>query len=83
MRVTGGGFETFKGDLFEIYAPNPDDVHDAHSIYFEVLGEHGFIGLTLFLLLAFATWRTASWVIGKTKHDPFYPEKDALYYCRD
>ena len=70
VRITGGGFETFKGDLFEIYAPNPNDVHDAHSIYFEVLGEHGFVGLTLFLLLAFATWRTGMWVIKKTKHDP-------------
>ena len=32
--------------------PIPDNVHDSHSIYFEVLGEHGFVGLGLFLRLA-------------------------------
>ena len=32
-------------EMFARYAPDPDDVHDAHSIYFEVLGEHGFVGL--------------------------------------
>ena len=26
-----------------------EDSHDAHSIYFEVLAEHGFVGLALFL----------------------------------
>ena len=49
--ITGGGFRAFTSDLFIRYAPNPFDVHDAHSIYFEVLGEHGFVGLGLFLLL--------------------------------
>lgn len=33
---------------------------DAHSIYFEVLGEHGFVGLSLFLLLGVLTWLSAS-----------------------
>jgi probable O-glycosylation ligase (exosortase A-associated) len=55
----GGGFEVFRAWLFEIYAPNPADYHDAHSIYFEVLGEHGFIGLILFLMLGFFTWQSA------------------------
>lgn len=69
-RLLGGGFETFQADAFAAYAPDPDDVHDAHSIYFEVLGEHGFVGLALFLLLGLATWRSASWVIKTTKRDP-------------
>lgn len=50
--ITGGGFESFTPELFERYAPNPKDFHDAHSIYFEVLAEHGFVGLFLFLMLA-------------------------------
>jgi probable O-glycosylation ligase (exosortase A-associated) len=49
--ITGGGFDTFTRPLFEKYAPNPLDVHDSHSIYFESLAEQGFVGLTLFLLL--------------------------------
>lgn len=52
---TGGGFNTFDPQLFKIYAPNPDDFHDAHSVYFEVLAEHGFVGLALFLSLLFSS----------------------------
>jgi putative inorganic carbon (HCO3(-)) transporter len=32
----------------------------AHSIYFQVLGEHGWVGLLLFLALWFLAWRGAS-----------------------
>ncbi len=55
-RLTGGGFELWQAMIFNRYAPVPDDVHDVHSVYFEVLGEHGFIGLFLFLLLLAMTW---------------------------
>ena len=48
--------------MFALYAPNPTDVHAAHSIYFQVLGEHGFVGLALFVLLWWLTWRSATWV---------------------
>jgi probable O-glycosylation ligase (exosortase A-associated) len=33
----GGGFETFQRGMFAAYAPDPNNVHDSHSIYFEVL----------------------------------------------
>ncbi|WP_407278622.1 putative O-glycosylation ligase, exosortase A system-associated [Aromatoleum evansii] len=59
-RLFGGGFETFRYEMFHLYAPDPTDARDVHSIYFEVLGEHGFVGLFLFLLLAVFTWRSAS-----------------------
>jgi probable O-glycosylation ligase (exosortase A-associated) len=62
-RPLGGGFDAFRSAMFARYAPDPDDVHDAHSIYFEVLGEHGFVGLALFLILGVLTWRTASKII--------------------
>ncbi|HEY9867859.1 MAG TPA: putative O-glycosylation ligase, exosortase A system-associated, partial [Candidatus Obscuribacterales bacterium] len=68
--LVGGGFETFRKPTFAMYAPNPGDVHDSHSIYFEVLGEHGFVGFAIFLLLGWATWRSASWVIRTAKKDP-------------
>jgi probable O-glycosylation ligase (exosortase A-associated) len=48
-RLTGGGFEHWSKETFALYAPNPADVHDVHSIYFEVLGEHGFPGLLMYL----------------------------------
>ncbi len=49
--LLGGGFRAFQDHLFLRYAPDPLDVHDAHSIYFEVLAEHGFVGLGLFLCI--------------------------------
>jgi probable O-glycosylation ligase (exosortase A-associated) len=53
--ITGGGFETFTPELFQRYAPDPSNWHDAHSIYFEVLAEQGFPGLAMFLTLGLFT----------------------------
>lgn len=66
----GGGFETFRPGLFQRYAPNPDDYHDSHSIYFEVLGEHGFIGLGLFLTILMLSWRLAKTIQYRTRGSP-------------
>lgn len=55
----GGGFMVSHPTLFALYAPNPHAIHAAHSIYFMVLGEHGFIGLLLFLTLFCLVWGTA------------------------
>lgn len=66
-RITGGGFRTFTQDVFDIYAPVEDISHDAHSIYFQALGSHGYIGLLLFLLLGFHALRTANWILRQTK----------------
>ncbi|MDP2961406.1 MAG: putative O-glycosylation ligase, exosortase A system-associated [Sulfurimicrobium sp.] len=69
-RFTGGGFEAFQAPTFRQYAPDPWDVHDVHSIYFEVMGEHGFIGFGLFVLIGLLAWRTGSKVIRECKNDP-------------
>ncbi len=69
-RLFGGGFEAFHPGMFAIYGPEPWRVQDAHSIYFEVLGEHGFIGLALFLILAIMTWRSAAAIIRRCRDDP-------------
>lgn len=58
-RFSGGGFESYTPDIFAKYAPNPTDLHVAHSIYFSVLGEHGYVGLILFLLVWWLAFRTA------------------------
>jgi probable O-glycosylation ligase (exosortase A-associated) len=57
----GGGYFMYTQEIFGRFAPNPLDVHVAHSIYFSVMAEHGFVGLGLFLLLWAATWRAAGW----------------------
>jgi len=64
-RFLGGGFEIYTPEIFSLYAPNPFDLHQAHSIYFQVLGEHGFVGLFIFLLLWGMVWRQA----GKLRKD--------------
>ena len=65
--ITGRGFGAFTPELFQIYAPNPNDYHDAHSIFFKIAGEHGLVGLFLFVLLFFLAWRTGSWIIRSTR----------------
>jgi probable O-glycosylation ligase (exosortase A-associated) len=39
----------------------------SHSIYFMVLGEHGFIGLGIWLALIYAAWRNLVWVVKRTR----------------
>jgi probable O-glycosylation ligase (exosortase A-associated) len=57
-RLTGGGFEVFRPTTYLIYLPEVGGRKtDAHSIYFEVIGEHGFIGLAIFLLLGILALR--------------------------
>lgn len=68
----GGGFECFNSDNYERFTPGlvtdgTGKYHDVHSIYFEVLGEHGFIGLLAFLILFFLAWKTANKIIKLTK----------------
>lgn len=59
-RVTGAGFATAATVIYAQYAPNPTNVLVAHSIYFQVLGEHGFIGLAFYLLMWVLTYVEAS-----------------------
>lgn len=70
--ITGGGFDMFTPQRFLEYAPDPLDFHDAHSIYFEILGEQGFIGLTLFLLLLVSSLASLRTLKKRLRHDPRY-----------
>ena len=69
-RLFGGGFEMWQDPVFDTFAPVRDDVHDAHSIYFKVLGEHGYVGLFLFLLLLAMTWLKCREVTRIAKNRP-------------
>lgn len=59
-RPTGGGFEMYQRYITVMYGP-PEltGAPAAHSIYFSVLGEHGYIGLFLFLMVWWLTFRVA------------------------
>jgi probable O-glycosylation ligase (exosortase A-associated) len=68
--ILGGGFHVFSPRMFFLYAPEPRNHHAAHSIYFQVMGEHGFIGLALFLILMVCAWRNGSRIIKMCKARP-------------
>lgn len=68
--IVGLGFQGFTPEAFQIWAPEPENFHDAHSIYFQVLGEQGYPGLFLFLLILWLTWRNAGKVLRLSRGDP-------------
>ena len=70
-RLLGGGFKVNTQErLWPIYNPESPVVRAPHSIYFEVLGEHGYPGLTLFLMLGTVAFFTCS----RTNHLAREPE---------
>ncbi|MCB5290578.1 O-antigen ligase family protein, partial [Bifidobacterium longum subsp. infantis] len=69
-RIFGGGFECWKRQVFAMYAPDPTNVRDVHSVVFEVLGEHGYIGLGLFFALGLCTWLSAGWSARRARKMP-------------
>jgi len=77
-RPTGAGFAMYEKYVFAIYAPNPVEkratdpsiVRAAHSIYFQVLGEHGWIGLAIFLGIWWLVLRDANRLRAMTRGDP-------------
>lgn len=56
----GGGFEIYRSDIYALFAPDSPHQRGAHSIYFSVLGEHGYLGLILFLGIWALAFRTAN-----------------------
>ena len=51
--LLGGGFQCFKKEQYQKYSPTlryGNAGQTAHSIYFQVLIEHGFIGLAIFII---------------------------------
>jgi len=74
----GVGFDSWSPETFLLYAPVPEDVHAAHSIYFSVLADHGWPGLIMFLLILFMSWQKLSKIIKKTKNDDSFKEYEIL-----
>lgn len=82
--ITGGGFKAgqmnaiwFQYDpqhnlnwLFDTSEIYFDGAKAAHSIYFQVLGDHGFIGLFLFLMIIYLAFSQARKVSNMLKANP-------------
>jgi len=58
----GGGFEWQSAKVSAVHSPLPTLVMVPHSIYFEVLGTQGFIGLFMYLTFWFLVWRQCTWL---------------------
>ena len=76
--LVGGGFEPYSMKTFAMYAPVPEDVHSAHSIYFQMLGEHGYVGLALFLCLGIVAWVISRRTIAASRDQPAYAWADNM-----
>ncbi|GAB5450536.1 MAG: putative O-glycosylation ligase, exosortase A system-associated [Halioglobus sp.] len=68
-RLTGGGFNCWSLENYARYYKPVRKAFVAHSIYFGVLGEAGWPGLILFLLVLFLVWRQLNQVIALTRDD--------------
>lgn len=67
--VFGVGFLAARPELFVAYSPYGLEygTPSAHSIYFQIMGHHGFIGLALFLAMYVSTWYYC-WRIRRESH---------------
>ena len=84
-RFAGGGFLAFNQANYERFAPDvatqvratDGRYQGAHSIYFQLLGEHGYVGLGLFLLLGIATWRALTQAVRLSR------DREETFWIRD
>jgi len=73
----GGGFNSFRFNRIKTVTDEgiiyyPDYMYHGkafHSIYFEVLGEQGFVGFTVYMLILILTWRGLSNIAKQGKRD--------------
>lgn len=76
-RVMGAGYGMYNHDIRILYAPDSSDSRfdvmiprAAHSIYFQTLGEHGYIGLFFFTMIWITAWFLAARLRRDTRNDP-------------
>jgi putative inorganic carbon (hco3(-)) transporter len=68
----GGGFMIYELAVAAKYSPDPNHARAAHSIYFQVLGEQGFIGLFIWMSIGVSTWLTARRLVRVSRDKPEY-----------
>lgn len=72
-RPLGGGLDLWQPQTYRIYSESSADWSRntaAHSIYFSVLAEHGWVGLFLYLAILAGAWLTASRTAKRAKEEP-------------
>ena len=67
--ITGGGIGTFKRTAYAKFTPGVLPL-EAHSIYFQSLGDQGFIGFGLFLLVFALAYNSLARVRRKARRAP-------------
>lgn len=77
-RFFGSSFENVKYEYFLKYGLDSVYMQGPHSIYFQVLGQHGFIGLFLFLGMGISAWRCAGRVINLSDEKTIDGARDAM-----
>ena len=75
--LVGGGFDTFSKEEFDRLGVDSDYWQGAHSIYFETMAEHGFVGLILFMMLGISVFIQLSKIIKAAK------KHFEVYWARD
>jgi probable O-glycosylation ligase (exosortase A-associated) len=74
--LLGGGFrvthwpDATNSVLVHTSLPRLQAGKAAHSIYFDVLSEHGWVGLALFLMIGVYSWLNCSWLIRRSRGQP-------------
>ena len=68
--LMGGGFMIYELPIAALYSPDPDHARAAHSIYFQVLGEQGFIGFFIWMAIGVSTWITSARLIRSSRSAP-------------
>jgi probable O-glycosylation ligase (exosortase A-associated) len=68
----GAGFRPFSPAVYLTYSPDEkwNTSQDAHSIYFQVLAEHGFVGLGLYLAMIASTLLSLRSIMRRTRRRP-------------
>jgi probable O-glycosylation ligase (exosortase A-associated) len=69
--IFGAGFDLANPFVYQQYEVIQNQaVLGPHSIYFQALGEHGFVGLALYLALGIAVWWRSSRLAAQCANDP-------------
>jgi putative inorganic carbon (hco3(-)) transporter len=74
--IVGGGFHwSYDTSVVNEIFANTDEPkmtipRAPHSIWFEMLGDHGFVGLALFITILGSAFIDAQWLIRNTRRDP-------------
>ncbi|ENO78175.1 putative O-glycosylation ligase, exosortase A system-associated [Thauera sp. 63] len=66
----GAGMSYQHEILFMLYGVYDQKTLAAHSIYFQILGNHGFLGLFLYLAMWVSAYRAAGWLNKHARNNP-------------